>query len=117
LQFGYPRWEEGVAQTGRSRTINRQKFERTVLERELADRGTLRHKVFSAYRCLLRARAGEAAFHPYGTQRVAHIGEKVFALLRTSPQSDSHVLCLINVSDSLQRVHISPDELGLAPGV
>jgi glycosidase len=114
--LGSRSWQEGVAQTGRNRSINRQKFDRAVLERELSDPGSRRHKVFSAYGHLLRARAGEPAFHPHGSQRVPSIGEKVFALLRTSPKSDSHVLSLVNVSGSPQRVHASPDDLGLPPG-
>jgi glycosidase len=114
--LGSRSWQEGVAQTGRNRTINRQKFDRAVLERELSDPGSRRHKVFSAYSRLLRARAGELAFHPHGSQHVPSIGRKVFALLRTSPQSDSRVLSLINVSGSPQRVHVSPDDLGLPPG-
>jgi glycosidase len=114
--LGSRSWQEGVAQTGRNRSINRQKFNRAVLERELSDPGSRRHKVFSAYSRLLRARAGEPAFHPYGTQRVVHYGEKVFALLRTSPQSDSRVLSLVNVSGSPQRVRVSPGDLRLPPG-
>jgi sucrose phosphorylase len=114
--LGSRSWQEGLAQTGRNRTINRQKFERAVVERELADRGSRRNKVFASYSHLLRARASDGAFHPHGTQRVANIGRKVFALLRTSPQGDSRVLCLVSVSDSHHRVRVSPSELGLAPG-
>jgi sucrose phosphorylase len=114
--LGSRSWQEGLVQTGRNRTINRQKFERAVVERELADRGSRRHKVFASYSHLLRARASDRAFHPHGTQRVANIGRKVFALLRTSPQGGSRVLCLVSVSDSHHRVRVSPHELGLAPG-
>ena len=114
--LGSRSWQEGVAQTGRNRTINRQKFDRAVLERELSDPESRRPKVFAAYSRLLRARACEPAFHPYGTQRVLHCGEKVFALLRTSPQRDSFVLSLVNVSGLPQRVRVSPNELDLPPG-
>ena len=114
--LGSRSWQEGVAQTGRNRTINRQKFDRAVLERELSDPESRRHKVFAAYSRLLRARACEPAFHPYGTQRVLHCGEKVFALLRTSPQRDSFVLSLVNVSGLPQRARVSPNELDLPPG-
>ncbi len=110
--LGSRSWHEGVAQTGRNRTINRRKFERDTLERELADPGSLRSQVLGAYSALLRARAAERAFHPYGRQQVLAAGESVFALLRTSPEGDSRVLCLHNVSAETQAVHLCPVDLG-----
>ena len=82
----------------------------------MSDPGSRRHKVFSAYSRLLHARASDPAFHPHGSQRVPNIGKKVFALLRTSPEGDSRVLCLTNVAGSPQRVRVSPGDLGLPPG-
>lgn len=113
--IGSRSWQEGVAQTGRNRTINREKLDRATLERELADPATLRHQVFAAYRRLLQARAAEPAFHPYSGQRVLALNKAVLALLRTAPDGSSHVLCAHNVSDRVQLVHL-PTELGLAAG-
>jgi len=112
--LGSQSWREGVVQTGRNRTINRQKFDRAALEQELADPTSLRHQVFAAYTRLLRTRAAEPAFHPQGGQRVLFLNEGVFALLRTSLDGQSHVLCLHNVSDEIQPVQIQPDDLGLS---
>jgi sucrose phosphorylase len=105
-----------VAQTGRNRTINRQKFERATLEKALADPTSLRHQVFAAYTGLLRARAGEPAFHPHSTHQVLSLNQGVFALLRSSLDGSSRVLCLHNVSDKAQKVQICPSDLGLPPG-
>ena len=102
--LGSQSWHEGVTQTGHNRTINRQKFDRTSLERELASQTSLRHQVFAAYIRLLRARAAEPAFHPYGGQRVLFLNEGVFALIRMSPPGDSQVLCLHNISGQVQTV-------------
>jgi len=114
--LGSRSWHEGVAQTGHNRAINRQKLTLDLLQRELADPASLRHQVFSAYTCLLRARAAEPAFHPRGGQRVLFLGEGVFALLRTSPDGDNRVLCLHNVSASAQSLHIRLADLELYPG-
>jgi glycosidase len=114
--IGSRSWQEGVAQTGRNRTINRQKLDRTELERDLADPASLRYQVFSAYRRLLQARAAQPAFHPHGGQRVVTLNEAVFALLRTALDGNGQVLCLHNVSDRVQSVHLLPTELGLAAG-
>ena len=96
--FGSRNWREGVRQTGRYRTINREKLQRQRLEQELADRQSLRHLVFSGYRQLLRPRTAHPAFHPQGAQRILPLHEAVFAVARTSPDGGQCVLCLQNVS-------------------
>jgi glucosylglycerate phosphorylase len=113
--FGSRSWPEGVAQTGRNRTINRQKVERETLEAELADPGSLRHHVFYPYLELLQKRAGRAAFHPNGDQEVMFYHDAVFSLLRTSPDGDDHVLCLHNVSGQRQEVIVNRRQLPLPP--
>jgi sucrose phosphorylase len=114
--LGSRSWQEGVTQTGHNRAINRQKLDRTALERELADPTSPRHQVFAAYRRLLRARASDPAFHPYGGQQVLSLSEGIFALLRTSPDGNSHVVCLHNVSDCPELLRLFPAQLGLPPG-
>jgi glycosidase len=113
--IGSRSWQEGVAQTGHNRTINRQKLDRADLERELADPASLRSRAFVAYRRLLRARASDSAFHPYGDQQVLFLDEAVFALLRTSPDGDSQVLCLHNLSDQTRRVPLRSLQQHLKP--
>lgn len=92
-------WPEGVQQTGRYRTINRQKFDRATLEAELADPASIRHQVFTRYRALLQARASDPAFHPNGGQQVLSSPSELFCLMRTAPDRSSRVLCIHNVSD------------------
>jgi sucrose phosphorylase len=96
--FGSRSWTEGVEQTGRYRTINREKLDRGVLEAELNDPHTTRSQVFSGYREMLLARRFEPAFHPNSEQRVLRLHPSVFAVLRRSPESDSNVLCLNNLA-------------------
>jgi len=105
--FGSRGWPEGVRQTGRHRTINRQKLDRTALESELADPASLRHQVFTRYAQLLKARASSPAFHPHGRQRVIDCGEAVFAVLRLSPDGGERVLCLHNVSGDAWRAEMA----------
>jgi glycosidase len=114
--IGSRSWQEGVAQTGHNRAINREKLNRADLERELADPASLRSRVFSAYRRLLRARASEPAFHPQGKQRVLLLDPAVFCLLRTSPDGHSQVLCAQNVSDEPHKLSLQLNSLGLPAG-
>lgn len=109
--FGSRGWPQGVRQTGRNRTINRQKLERAGLERDLSDPASLRHQVFRRYSGLLRARAASSAFHPFGGQRILDLGESIFSILRFSPDGSRPVLCLQSVSDKAQQV--KPDWQGI----
>jgi len=95
--FGSRGWMDGVKQTGRNRTINRQKCRLDQLQGDLEDGNSLRAKVFGRYRQLLTARRRSPAFHPHGDQKVQDIHPSVFAIERISPDETSHTLCLHNV--------------------
>ncbi len=96
--FGSRGWLDGVKQTGRNRTINREKCKLENLQNELKDKNSLRSRVFTRYRQLLLARSRSSAFHPHGTQNILDIHPSVFAIERISPDGKSSVMCLHNVS-------------------
>ncbi len=96
--FGSRGWSDGVNQTGRNRTINRQKLQLEELQDELANKSSLRSRVFSRYCQLLKTRYSTSAFHPHGTQKILDVHPSVFAVERISPDGNSHTLCLQNVS-------------------
>jgi sucrose phosphorylase len=96
--FGSRGWIEGVKETGRNRTINREKCQFDELQNELADENSLRSKVFVRYRQLLLARSSSPAFHPNGKQKIFDPSPFVFAIERISPDEKSRVICLHNVS-------------------
>jgi sucrose phosphorylase len=104
--FGSRGWPEGAEQTGRARTINRQKVEVEPLEAELATAGSLRQLVFSGYRRMLQARAESAAFHPNGEQEILNLHPAVFAVRRSALDGGESVLCLQNVSAQAVDVHL-----------
>jgi sucrose phosphorylase len=122
--FGSPNNHAGVAETGRYRTVNRQKWEREQLEASLADPHSRARRVFDRMRQLLLARSSTRAFHPLGEQQVLELNEGIFALLRRSPapgpdgeSGAEQVLCLQNVSGAAQRVHCSLELVGLRHGM
>jgi glucosylglycerate phosphorylase len=96
--FGSRGWIEGLKQTGYNRAINRERCNLEVLQNELADKNSLRSKVFSRYRQLLAARGTSSSFHPYGTQEILNYHPFIFAIERISPDGKSHTICLHNVS-------------------
>jgi sucrose phosphorylase len=103
--FGSRSYHAGVEQTGRYRSINREKFQRAQLEQALADESSLRHQVFYPYLHLIRTRTGQRAFHPNGAQQVLFGNHALFTLVRTSPDGDEKVLCIHNVSNAQQPFH------------
>jgi len=112
--FGSRNCQSCFAQTGRARSLNREKFDRSALEAALADPDGHAGRVFHNYRALLRLRRGQPAFHPLGTQQVLDLGPAVLAILRVPPGAGRPVLCLVNVSPEPQIVHLGPG-LGGAP--
>ncbi len=109
--FGSRGWPAGVRETGRSRTINREKLQRSILEAELADNDSLRHRIFHGYLHLLERRQATPAFDPNADQQVLFAHEAVFSLLRSSPAAHSQVICLHNVSDQSHRISLDLADL------
>jgi glucosylglycerate phosphorylase len=97
---------QGVEVTGRYRSINREKLNRSVLENELNNPDALRYKVFTGYKDLLQKRRKEQAFHPNAEQKVLFVNDAVFSLLRTSLTGDEQIVTLNNVSNEPQSVQI-----------
>jgi glycosidase len=114
--FGSRGWLEGIRQTGRNRTINRQKLTLAELENALTKPNSLRTRVFRGLSRLLKARASSSAFNPYGEQRVLEFNSSVFSLLRFSPNKSERVLCLHNITADPQVVEIQNHEL-VGPGL
>jgi glycosidase len=102
-----------MEETGRARSINREKFQRADLETELNKTRSLKAGVFNLYKQLLVLRKSQTAFHPAGDQIVLRINENVFALLRKSPDQRELILCLVNASPSRQELVIEPNAWSL----
>ncbi len=95
--FGSRNYRAGVEETGRYRSINREKLDVERLRAELQDGQSIRAKVYSRYHTLLTARTQEPSFHPLGYQTVLNLSRAVFAIERTSPDGRHRVIALHNV--------------------
>jgi len=114
--FGSQNWQKGVTQMGHYRAINRQKWQRHLLQAELADPASIRHQVFHRYRELVRARIAEPAFHPAGGQQVLVTSPALFTLLRTAPDGSQPLLCIHNVTGEVQEFAANLPGLGFRKG-
>lgn len=104
--FGSRNDRESAIRSGINRRINREKLRLERLESELADGSSLRARVFSAYRPLLKMRGIHSAFRPKAEQLVLDVHPGVFAVLRGDPRGDS-VLCLHNVTGAPLQVDVA----------
>ena len=114
--FGMQNCHACVEESGRARSINREKFTRERLEAELSNPETRASRVFRGYKHLLEVRAAHPAFHPAGRQEVLLLGQRgVFPLARYSPGGEETVICLVNVTGQAQTVHLPVGRAGV-PG-
>jgi sucrose phosphorylase len=90
--------------SGIPRRINREKIEPDRLEAELAEAGSLRHRVWHGMRTLLQIRARQSAFHPQAGQQILSTGENLFAVCRIPANPEESVVCLHNVSSKTAQI-------------
>ena len=79
--------------------INRTVIDYNTLIEALDNPDTLTSKIIHKLNSIITIRTKQSAFHPNGAQSVLKIKPEVFAVLRTSPNKDQHILSLINVTD------------------
>lgn len=110
--FGFRNHLEGVAETGRYRTINRQKLEADTLFGELRIPDSIPSQVYRQYVRLLTVRSDEAAFHPLGYQKALDVGDSVFGLERLSPNGEHRMVALHNVTEEVVEVVFPAGDVG-----
>jgi sucrose phosphorylase len=105
-------WET-YAQTNHKRDLNRALIEIEAIKAAAQDPDSKISRLGAHMQKLNLLRVSQPAFHPHGAQRVLDLAPEVFALKRTSPQGDQHLLALTNVSDRPCQVSINLNELSL----
>jgi glycosidase len=103
--LGSRNWVEGVKQTGRARTINREKLPLEKLISELNDPESFRARVFFPYLDLIRTRKKQSAFHPNAGFDILQINPKVFGIKRYS--KNQTIYALTNISSKTISVSLS----------
>jgi sucrose phosphorylase len=95
---------EGVAQTGKSRSINRKKWDEKQLEKRLRDATHPAHDIFRELKRLIAIRRDEPAFHPNAAQQILELGSEFFALQREH-ESGETIWAVSNVTPSRQKLN------------
>jgi glycosidase len=100
--LGSRNWVEGVLQTKRARTINREKLLLQAVESALDDASSFRAAVFKAYCRLIKIRRMQPAFHPKAGFDILDAGPHVFAIKRHC--AEQQIVALTNISRRRQSV-------------
>jgi sucrose phosphorylase len=103
--LGSRNWLEGLQQTGRARTINREKLRVDEVVAQLKDPGSFRARVFYPYINLIKIRTKQSAFHPNAGFEILDINPKVFAIKRFS--EDQTIYAVTNISTEQVSVSLS----------
>lgn len=101
-------------ETGIPREINRGTIDCHAIEAALSNPDTRITVVHRRLRRMLQARKEERAFHPNGPCRVLHLTPAVFAVLRSSPENDRHILAITNVTSRMISLTVPPAFLPVA---
>jgi sucrose phosphorylase len=103
-----------VEETGRARSINREKFFLDNLRSQLNDPENIHSKVLAGYKNLLKIRKSHPAFHPGAPQSILKITDQIFSLLRSDLDHREKIICLVNVSPEIQEIEIDLLSLGIS---
>ena len=95
---------EGMAHSGRARTINRYHWEADDLYAALDDDGRHHKAVFTEMKRLIQIRIAQDAFHPNATQYTLHFSDQIFAFWRESLDRKQSLFALHNVSSERQTI-------------
>ena len=104
--FGSGNCLQCVRESGRARSINREKFRVEALRQVLAG-DTRAARILSSYLALAAVRSAHPAFSPAAGQRVLRLDRGVFALLREDAASGECILCLSNLSGSELKLQLN----------
>lgn len=113
--FGSRNCRSCFNQTGRTRSINREKFDLDKLEKKLSDSDSIASQVFERYTHLLDIRRSHPSFHPNSLQRILTLDKSIFSLVRTAQDGSESIICLVNVTENKQTVQLNTEELQLPP--
>ena len=106
--LGSRNWTEGVKQTGRARTINREKLQVDRVMSELKDRASFRSRIFYRYLKMIKIRRSQKAFHPNADFEILKLDPQVFAIKRYC--EDQTIYALTNISAAENTVALPESE-------
>lgn len=109
--FGTHNDHEAVEDTQKKRAINRTIVDADSIMSSMNYPHTKKSRINRELGKLIKIRTEKRAFHPNGGQHVLVVSPDVFAVLRTSPEMDQHILTITNVTSRESQIEISLSEI------
>ncbi len=103
---GSRNYYDGVKNTGRNRSINRELLDFEKLVNEIENKDNLRNKIYQKYVEVIDIRKKEVCFHPNANMEIVDIDNRLFCYKRIN--GDSEILVINNMSN--EEVDITIDK-------
>jgi glucosylglycerate phosphorylase len=100
-----------VQQTGVKREVNRGLIDAAAIAAEMKQPGSKLAILSRRLGPMARARTQLRSFHPNGAHRVLALSPRVFAVVRSAPEGNEHLLAMTNVSNRVVRLSIPLERL------
>ncbi len=97
--------------TGVKRDVNRGAIDAAAVAAEMKLPGSKLALLSRRLDPIARARTRLRSFHPNGAHRVLMLSPRVFALLRSAPENNAHLLAMTNVSNRMVPLSIPLEQL------
>jgi glycosidase len=114
--FGTHNDHVAVEATREKRVINRAIVDFHSIMRSMTHPKSKKYRINQDLGKMIQARTCHRAFHPNGPQKVLSLSPAVFAVMRTTPEGDRHVVTLTNVTRSRCTVQIPLRDVGGSEG-
>ncbi|MEX0721835.1 MAG: sugar phosphorylase [Balneolaceae bacterium] len=105
---------DGVAETGRYRTINRKKWDYEELMEEIKNTDTTTSRIFNRMKAIISQRKQQPAFHPFGGQKTYDLGRELFCIERWNLDDTERILVIANVTSQTVEQPISSPKIPLS---
>ena len=102
--------QAGVERTGRTRSINRRKWEMAYLQPLLEAQNTSNAQVLQRMTQVMKRRKKHKAFHPDTNQRVLDLGSDYFIVWRGLGELDFPLLAVFNLTNELKTLDMHLEE-------
>jgi glucosylglycerate phosphorylase len=104
--FGTQNDHKLVKKTKVNRDINRGAIDPRDIEKQLENPKSKFSRIRRLASPIYEIRSKERAFHPHGKQKVLMLSPSVFAVFRTSPEGNQHILAMTNVTGRICKIEI-----------
>ncbi len=108
---------KGVEQTGRTRSINRRKWQYSEILEQLNNPASEHALIFHELKRLIKIRSKHPAFHPNAIQETLSFSHSFFAFWRISSDQQQRILAVSNMTGKVQNLRLPPHPHAEGSGV